>query len=179
MRFVLVFFTDILIYNTSWDSHLSHLAQELQVIVDNYFYVKLNKCYFKVPSVDYLGRVISTAVVFADQAKLQTIADWPSPHSFTNLRAFLGLKGYYHLFVYRYASIVRPLTDILKLQTFRLSWKAYTTFNTLKLAITSLPVLHLLDFSQSFDITTDASRWAIGVVLFQQCHPILFFSKMM
>ncbi|KAL0385791.1 UNVERIFIED_CONTAM: Retrovirus-related Pol polyprotein from transposon [Sesamum radiatum] len=41
----------------------------------------------------------------------------------------------------------------------------------------SLPILHLPDFSQPFDLTTDASQMAIGAVLSQRQFPIAFFSK--
>lgn len=43
--------------------------------------------------------------------------------------------------------------------------------------MTKLSVLALPDFSLMFDVTTDASGTAIGVILSQNLHPIAFFSK--
>lgn len=43
----------------------------------------------------------------------------------------------------------------------------------------SAPILALRDFSQPFDVETDASRIAVGGVLSQRGHPIAFFSKKM
>lgn len=43
--------------------------------------------------------------------------------------------------------------------------------------MTSMPVLQLPDFEVPFQIDTDASGIAIGVVLSQNKHPLAFFSK--
>ncbi|KAL0312987.1 UNVERIFIED_CONTAM: Retrovirus-related Pol polyprotein from transposon [Sesamum radiatum] len=51
-----------------------------------------------------------------------------------------------------------------------------SAFNSLKSAMTSLPVLTLPNFALPFDLTTDASTIGIGVVLSQQGHPISFIS---
>lgn len=45
--------------------------------------------------------------------------------------------------------------------------------------MTILLVLQLPDFSNSFDVVTNASRIAVGAVLTQQTHPLAFFSKKM
>ncbi|KAL0409313.1 UNVERIFIED_CONTAM: RNA-directed DNA polymerase [Sesamum radiatum] len=45
--------------------------------------------------VDYLGHIVSDVGVSADRSKLQAVAKWLTPISFTSLRAFLGLTRYY------------------------------------------------------------------------------------
>ncbi|KAL0423537.1 UNVERIFIED_CONTAM: Retrovirus-related Pol polyprotein from transposon [Sesamum radiatum] len=156
-HFVLVFFDDILIYSPTWNSHLTHLTTVLQVLQDNCFFAKLSKCLFGVTSVDYLGHVVSAAGISADHDKLQVVADCAPPVSFTSLRAFLGLTGYYRRFVRHYASLAGPLTDLLKHRVCQWTPAAATAFERLKRAMVSLPVLRLLDFSLPFDVTTDAS----------------------
>ncbi|KAL0303885.1 UNVERIFIED_CONTAM: Retrovirus-related Pol polyprotein from transposon.6 [Sesamum radiatum] len=176
-RFVLVFFDDILVYSSTWSSHLCHLAQVLQLLQEHNFFAKLSKCIFGATAVDYLGHVISASGVIADPAKLRTLTDWPTPSSFTTLWAFLGLTGYYRKFVRHYASIATPLTDLLKQSVFCWTDAADAAFANLKRAMVSLPVLRLPDFALPFDVTTDASGSAIGAVLSQQQQPIAFFSK--
>ncbi|KAL0404154.1 UNVERIFIED_CONTAM: Retrovirus-related Pol polyprotein from transposon [Sesamum radiatum] len=176
-HFVLVFFDDILIYSPTWSS-LSDLSQGLQLLQDHAS-SKLSKCSFGVSSIDYLGHIISAAGVAADPDKLKAIANWPLPCSLTALLAFLGLTGYYRCFVRGYASIAGPLTDLLKGTGFSWSFAAAATFDALKSAMLSLPTLRMPDFSQAFDVTTNASQVAIGAVLSQQCDPLAFFSKKM
>ena len=128
-------------------------------------------------SVDYLGHLISAKGVQADPTKIQAMVSWPPPKNLTALRAFLGLTRFYRHFVLNYATIASPLTDLLKANTFKWSDAAVTAFEALKNAMTHLPTLTLPDFTQPFEVTTDASTTAIGVVLSQNSHPLAFFSK--
>ena len=57
-----------------------------------------------------------------------------------------------------------------------MSEEATETFEKLKLAITTIPVLALPDWSLPFIIETDASGIGLGAVLSQNGHPIAFFS---
>ncbi|XP_016471483.2 uncharacterized protein LOC107793610 [Nicotiana tabacum] len=45
-KFILVFFDDILIYSSSWSSHLVHLEQAFKILEDNNLFVKISKCTF-------------------------------------------------------------------------------------------------------------------------------------
>ncbi|MCH83963.1 transposon Tf2-1 polyprotein, partial [Trifolium medium] len=152
-KFVLVFFDDILVYSKDWESHLQHLHQVLQLLSAHQLFAKMSKCQFGVPSVAYLGHIISPQGVSADPEKLAAIQNWPPPRSISALRGFLGLTGYYRKFVTQHA------------------------FDELKLRMVSLPVLGIPNFELSFDVTTDASGLAVGAVLSQNAHPLAYFSK--
>lgn len=177
LKFVLVFFDDILIYSTTSAAHLEHVQQILQLLMTHQFYAKISKCQFGVRSVDYLGHIISGQGVQADPSKLEAIREWPAPNSLIALLPFLGLTGFYRRFVRHYASIASPLTELLKSSTWLWTTEAAATFDNLKTAMLQLPILQLPDFSIPFEVTTDASTVAIGAVLSQNHQPISFFSK--
>lgn len=59
-RFILVFFDDILIYSSCISEHAHDLQLILELLLSNQFYVKISKCVFVIPSVDYLGHIISS-----------------------------------------------------------------------------------------------------------------------
>jgi len=89
----------------------------------------------------------------------------------------LGLIGFYHRFVRGYATLASPLTDLLRGTKFKWNTEADKAFTNLKLQMTSMPILHLPDFSKVLVVETDASAVAIGAVLSQEGHPLAFFSK--
>ena len=176
-RHVLVFFDDILVYSRSTEEHYLHLRQVFETLSQHPFLAKASKCTFAVPSIAYLGDIISAHGVEADPDKLQAIQAWPTPHNLPTLRGFLGLTGYYRRFVQHYARLAAPLTDLLKRQVFQWSTKSEATFSALKSAMVSLVSLSLPNFSEPFDITTDASTVTVRAVLSQMERPIAFFSK--
>ncbi|GJX71213.1 putative mitochondrial protein [Tanacetum coccineum] len=176
-RFTLVFFDDILIYSRNAIEHFHHLKCVLQVMRENTLYAKQSKYAFAVSEVEYLGNVISAEGVSTDKSKIQAIKDWPIPKTVKQLRGFLGLTRYYRMFIRHYAIITKPLTQLLKKQSFQWNDAAQVAFETLKSAMMSAPVLSFPDFKKDFIVETDACDTGIGVVVQQEGHPIAYLSK--
>ena len=73
-----------------------------------------------------------------------------------------------------YDSITWPLT---RKDNFHWGLEAKLAFQSLKVAMTQLPVLALPNFLEPFIVETDASGTSIGAVLLQDLRPIAFFSQ--
>ena len=89
-----------------------------------------------------------------------------------DLRAFLGLMGYYRRLVKDFAKIAKPLTNILREKGSDTSKKKITLdlheiecFNKIKQLLSSSDILIYSDFNKPFILTTDASNFAIGSAL--------------
>lgn len=176
-NFVLVFFDDILIYSKSWEEHLRHVKMVLLTLRNHKLYVKREKCQFGQVQVKYLGHVISKEGVAMDPDKVALMVDWPKPTSLKALQGFLGLTGYYRKFVEDYGKIARPLTNMLKKDSFLWNPDAEMAFEELKVVMTQSPVLTLPNFTKPFVVECDASNTGIGGVLMQEQRPVAFFSR--
>jgi hypothetical protein len=85
--------------------------------------------------------------------KIKEIEDWEEPIIVHEVRRFLCLDNYYHIFFEGYSNISISFSDLLKKNKPR-NWmeKCPTTFCKLKHIIVSMPLLKLLYFEQSFEV---------------------------
>ncbi|GKF71936.1 putative reverse transcriptase domain-containing protein, partial [Tanacetum coccineum] len=72
-----------------------HLKLILELLKKEELYAKFSKCEFWIPKVQFLGHMIDSKGIYVDPAKIESIKDWASPKSPTEIRQFLGLAGYY------------------------------------------------------------------------------------
>lgn len=175
--YVVVYFDDILIYSRSEAKHLHHICDVLLILRAEKFFASPSKCSFCTDSILFLEYRISAVGIGVDELKIAAIKDWPTPTSVTKIRSFHGLGSFYHLLICHFSLIVAPLTNVMNGKTFSWPPQAYASFQTIKLRLTSAPLLALLDFSTPFELYSDASKVGIGVVLTQAGRPVTFFSE--
>ncbi|GJT93951.1 putative reverse transcriptase domain-containing protein [Tanacetum coccineum] len=86
-KFVIVFIDDILIYSKNKQEHEEHLKLILELLKKE----------------EFQG-------IHVDPTKIESIKDWASPKSPTEIRQFLGLAGYYRRFIEGFSKIAKPMT---------------------------------------------------------------------
>ncbi len=183
-RFVFVYLDDILIFSQNERNHIQHVRLVLQRLLENRLYAKLEKCEFHARSVPFLGFILSPEGIQIDLAKVEVVANWPTPDSRKAVQRFLGFANFYRRFIQGFSQIALPLTNLTSTrQRFCWSEQALEAFDKLKSRFVSAPILNNPDPSRQFIVEVDASEVGVGAILSQRSpsdnkvHHLLFFSS--
>ncbi|GJR23378.1 putative reverse transcriptase domain-containing protein [Tanacetum coccineum] len=106
----------------------------------------------RIPKVQFLGHVINSHGIHVDPAKIESIKDWASPKSPTEIVNFYKVK-------------------------FEWGDKQETAFQLLKQKLCSAPILALPEGSEDFIVYCDASIKGLGAVLMQREKVIAYASR--
>ena len=111
--------------------------------------------------------------------KLSAIKEMPAPRNPKEIKQFLGLVGYYQKFIPRFSDIAKPLTRLMRHDmTFEWCKKCEFSFQTLKDALCTEPILKFPDPNKLHVLFTDASKrvgWSFNTAIHQRdgrqaCH---------
>ncbi|GJX74300.1 putative reverse transcriptase domain-containing protein [Tanacetum coccineum] len=176
-KFVIVFIDDILIYSKIRE-YEEHIKLILRLLKKEELYAKFLKCEFWHSKVQFLGHVIDSEGVHVDPAKIESIKDWASPKTPTEIRQFLGLAGYYRRFIKGFSKIARPMMKLTqKSVKFDKGEKEEAAFQTLKQKLCSASILSLPEGSENFVVYCDALHKGLGAVLMQKEKVIAYASR--
>nr|GFA24179.1 reverse transcriptase domain-containing protein [Tanacetum cinerariifolium] len=134
-----------------------------------------------------LGHVIDKQGIHVDLSKFESVKDWASPKSPTEIRQFLGLAGYYQRFIEGFSKITKPMTKLTQKKV-KFEWgdKQEAAFQLLKqnfcsapilalpegsedfIKFCSAPILALPEGSEDFIVYCDASNKGLGAVMMQR-----------
>ena len=180
---VIIYLDDILIYSNNSADHKKHVRKVLRHLCENGLYACLDKCCFFEDTIKYLGFILSKDGLKMDPSKVQTIQDWPEPCKVKDVQSFLGFANFYRHFISDYSDIVIPLTQLTRKG---IPWNftdaARKSFQALKTAFTSAPVLTHWVPNKPIIVETNASDYALGAILSIQTdpseiHPLAFHSR--
>lgn len=184
-HFALPYLDDVAVFSDSWEEHIEHLQIVLERLHEAGLTVRAEKCHLGSAEVSYLGHVVGQGQRRPSELKVAAVVDYRRPRTKSEVRAFLGLAGYYQHYVKDYSNLASALTDSLrKPEPGIVKWDATkeAAFLKLKQALSKGPVLRAPDFSKEFVIQCDASDRGLGAVLCQQDsdgreRPVLYLSR--
>jgi transposase InsO family protein/predicted aspartyl protease len=182
--FASAYIDDILIFTEgSRAQHRRHTLQVLEKLQAAGLQLDIDKCEFEVQSTKYLGFIIEAGNgIRMDPAKVKAIEEWKAPTTVKGVQAFLGFANFYRRFIQDYSPLTAPLNDLTrKDQVFSWNIAAEESFNKLKSAFTTAPILAQFDSDDETILETDSSGYVTGGILSQYkdsvLRPIAFFSQ--
>jgi hypothetical protein len=107
--FFIVYLDDILIFSRTWEEHVKHFKQVLDILVREKLYLKMSKCEFGKTSLVYLDYIVGEGELKIDPSKVEVIVNWPKPNNVTDVRSFLGAAKYWRKFIVNFSFIASPL----------------------------------------------------------------------
>jgi len=179
---VVIYLDDILIYLNNMSEHHWHVKEVLKYLCKASLYAKAEKYKFHSELVEYLGYILSSSGLIMSDNKVKIIQDWPEPKKVKDIQSFLGFANFYCWFIFNYSNIVISLIHLIQKD---IPWKfnssCYDTFNSLKKAFISAPILtHWIPNAQLI-VETDALDYILTAILFivneeNEVHLVAFHS---
>ncbi|GJR52357.1 putative reverse transcriptase domain-containing protein, partial [Tanacetum coccineum] len=160
------------------EEHEEHIKLILELLKKEELYATFSKCEFWLSKVQFLGHVIDSEGIHVDPAKIESIKDWASRKTLTEICQFLGLAGYYQWFIEGFSKIAKPMTKLTQ-KSVKFDWgeKEETDFQLLNKKLCSAPILALPKGSKNLVVYCDASHKGLGAILMQKEKVIAYASR--
>ena len=191
LTYCLIYLDDVIVFSDMPEEHLWRMHVVFNCLREHGLKLKPSKCEVFKSEINYLAHHVSQKGVLPSKKNLESIAQCPTPDTYTKVKSFVGLAGHYRCFIKGFAKIAAPLYDLIsgdnkdkKSEHVDLSPKAHEAFDRLKAACLQAPILSFPDFNKPFLLETDASGRGLGAVLSQkqvdgQYHLITYASRVM
>lgn len=179
---VFCFQDDIIIISSTFEEHVQLLHKVFDKLKNANLTINMDKSMFCRKELKYLGYLVDMHGLRMDPSKVDIILNYPTPTSAKEVKRFLGMAGWYRRFINNFSNIAKPLNKLTS-KNFKFEWldEAEISFNHLKTALVSAPILKCPNFDLPFTIHSDASAVAIGSVLTQTYddveHPVAYCSR--
>lgn len=183
-RIVVVFMDDIIILARDVNEAITRLKMVFECAAKAGLEIKWSKCQFLKRTVQFLGHIVEEGRIRPSPLKTAAVQKFPEPKTIKGVQSFLGLTGYFRKFIEGYATIAKPLSDMLRRDAkFVFNEEQRCAFEQLKQSLMANPVLKIYDPLAETELHTDASKYGFGAVLMQrdngdqQMHPVHYMSK--
>ncbi|XP_052685710.1 uncharacterized protein LOC128165329 [Crassostrea angulata] len=164
------FIDDVIVFTDTFEEHLHILKTVFERLRDAGLAARPTKCFIGFDKIDCLGHMVGNKCLEPEQDKIDAVRNAPIPQTKKQVRAFLGLAGFYRKFIPNFSAIAIPLSDLTKKgQPNKFIWteSQQRAFDTLKHMLSERPILKLPEFNETFILRTDAADDGIGAVLLQ------------
>ncbi|OMJ18039.1 Retrovirus-related Pol polyprotein from transposon, partial [Smittium culicis] len=151
--------------------HIYEVSEVLKTMISSGLTVNGDKCRFGVQSAKLVGFLCNKEGRLPLSEKTEIIKQFPVPKNLKQLRGFLGMCGFYRLWIDNFSTIAEPLFRLTKKESKFIMKEQLKAMETLKAKLISPPVLRPPEYggnSGKIYLTVDASPVGAGAVLSQE-----------
>lgn len=181
--FLIMYVDDLLIASETWEEHLTHINKVMKALINANMRLKLTKCQFVKPEINFLGFIFGKDGMKPDPGKIEKIKRYPVPKNQKEVRGMIGYFQWYSRFYVKFAELIRPFLYLTsKNQKFEWNAELQEAFERLKNTMIDEVVLSHPMMNKDFYLVCDASSKYVASVLYQldeENRPkvLYFFSK--
>jgi hypothetical protein len=167
-QFITIYIDDILVHSDNWDTHCERIEMLLERLDEHNIKLKPSKSTFITQKTKFLGYILSLDGLEMDPEKIQCILDFPKPKNLKQLQSFLGMTNYYRSFQKNYSELTGRFGHILSKKN-KWIWteEENKVFEEIKSRFLENVMLKHPDYSRKFYMETDASKIAVGAMIYQ------------
>ena len=184
---------DVIVFSQTFEEHLEHLRTTLRRLQEYGVKLKASKCDLFKREVRFLGRIVSREGHRMDPKGIKAVTDlaMKTPSNVGEVRQLTGLLSYYRRYIPDFAKTARPLYDLLNKDVTVSKPTNRRTKSTAKNCLpsatpvnwtsdhqqaleklikhlTSQPIMAYPDYNKPFVVHTDACKYGLGAVLYQE-----------
>ena len=150
----LVYLDDMIVFGRNFEEHMERLELVFCRLHKSGLKIKGSKCKFLQKRIHFLGHVIPENGVEVDEEKVKAVEKMKSPTCLKEVRAILGLVGFYRKFIPGLGKTSEPLYNLLKKENnFAWTKECEQALQELKGKLLSAPILEYPNNRDEYTLT--------------------------
>ena len=137
-----------------------------------------SKKVLNLPEIKFHGHLITKDGVKADDSKVRSIFEMPSPTDVPGVKRLCGTVQYMAKFLPDLSKVLEPIHALTRKETdFIWSSECEDAFTKIKSMLTNAPVIAYFDPNKEVVLQVDSSKDAVGAVILQDGRPVEYASR--
>lgn len=162
-------FDDIICHGQTEEEHDMRLRALLSRLQEKGLTLNIEKCQFKMESIEFMGHKLSNKGVEITESKIYAVLNARRPQNSSEVKSFLGLVNFSARFISNMATIAEPLRRLTrKNEQFVWGIEQEESFQKLKESLSNARSLGYYNRHHKTQVVCDAGPVGIGCVLVQE-----------
>lgn len=177
---VIVYQDDLLVFAENTEILSKRTENLLQRLNKRNVSINWSKSVRQADSISFLGQIVSSDGIKPDKRLVEKVLQIKPPTTRKEVEQFMGLVNYYGSKIHNLAHISEPINSLRK-SGVPFSWgeSQQDAFLKLKEVLASEKVVMPYSLHKEVTLECDASEKAIGAILSQEGHPVIYMSRLL